>query len=187
MLKLLSAAVSGSVLTGLMSYAISRKKEDRTDFERIVQTWELDNTRLRKINHDDQEKIDMLERKLYDLHNKILLMESSHSDLPLPQWLKDTNGVMLALNKAYEDYFLTPISKSSADYIGANDYQIWPADIADNLFANDREVMRLRKPIRRKEIMKVNGHTQEIEVIRYPRYSGRTLIGIAGIALVKWE
>jgi len=186
-MKLLAAAVSGGAITSLTNFLISRKKEDRTDFERIVRTWEADNTRLRQVNEADRDKIDELERKIFDLQNKILLMESSHSDLPLPQWLKDTNGVMLAVNKAFEDYFLTPIGKTAGDYLGNNDFHVWPTDVAERLFANDREVMRRRKPVRHKEIMKINGHTEEIDVIRYPRFSDRTLIGVAGIALVKWE
>lgn len=186
-LKLLAAAISGGAVTTLTNYFISRKKEDRTDFERIVATWENDNSRLRKVNEADRAKIDELERKLFDLQNKILLMESSHSDLPLPQWLKDTNGVMLAVNKAFEDYFLLPIGKTAGDYLGNNDFHIWPNDVAERLFANDREVMRRRKPVRHKEIMNLAGHMEEIDVIRYPRFSDRTLIGVAGIALVKWE
>lgn len=186
-MKLLAAAVSGGAITSLTNFLISRKKEDRTDFERIVNTWEADNARLRETNDVDRAKIDELERKVFHLQNKILLMESSHSDLPLPQWLKDTNGVMLAVNKAFEDYFLLPNGKTAGDYLGNNDFHIWPNDVAEKLFANDREVMRRRKPVRTKEIIQINGSTETIDVIRYPRFSDRTLIGVAGIALVTWE
>lgn len=59
-----------------------------------------------------------------NLRNKIILLEAANHEIPIPMWLKDEKGVLLAVNNAYEDMILTP-NMITTDYaIGKVDEEL---------------------------------------------------------------
>jgi PAS domain-containing protein len=131
-----------------------------------------------------RQEVQQLRKQVERLQNKVTLLESSHQDAPIPIWLKDKHGVMLALNPEYERTFLIPHGKTREDYLHKTDYDVWPEDIAAEYIRNDRLVMRTRKTWKGTEtILDHQGNKSQWQIIKYPRKAGGVLIGIAGMAI----
>lgn len=131
-----------------------------------------------------KEEVRELRKEVERLQNKVTLLESSHQDAPIPIWLKDRNGVMLALNPEYERLFLLPTGKSREDYLHHTDYDVWPEEVAAEYVRNDQMVMRTQQTWRGTEtIVDHQGKKTQWIIIKYPRLAGGVLIGIAGMAI----
>lgn len=183
------ALFSGGLITGVLAWLINNRKDKRTGFKEIIELLEKDNGRLREEfaqlrNEFESYKEVSYKREaentklIHNLQIKINLVESAHLDLPVPQWLKDTSGTMLSINPAYERVF----GVLASDYIGKKDADVWDKDIADAFLTNDREVMITKEAVQRREFIKNDYHEGYWEILKFPRYEGRTLIGIGGIA-----
>jgi len=101
-------------------------------------------------------------------------------------WLKDKDGVMLAINEKYVDVFLKPRGYEANDYIGNDDYSVWPHDIASQFITHDLRVLSLGETVYFKEkIPDTEGNYIEWIIIKYPRVdkSNNTTLGVAGVAL----
>lgn len=124
----------------------------------------------------------LLER---DLTMKIALFESAHSDLPLPMWLKDPDGKMLSLNDAYEFEFLKPFGLTKDDYIGKYDTDVWPKEISEEYYENDRKVYLTGETWEGVEMVARpdSGIVEEWQIVKYLRQSSGVKIGIGGIAI----
>lgn len=134
--------------------------------------------------YSDQTRIKKLEKQVKRLQYKVTLLESSHQDAPIPIWLKDNFGVMLALNPAYEKTFLLPRNLTAEDYLNKTDEVVWPEDIADEYRKNDLMVARTNTVWKGYEtIIDHQGKETQWQVIKYPRTAAGITIGIAGIAI----
>lgn len=143
---------------------------------------------------DEQEKgrlrtrISELEREVAQLRMKLQMLESVHQDLPIPMWLKGSDGTMLIANKAYERVFLLPLGKTLEDYVGFDDFAVWPDAIANQYRAHDRKVLDLRSKIEVWEpVQDENGETEDWFIIKYPQMVANAVIGVAGIAIAPRE
>lgn len=180
-LGLIAAAISGGGAFKVMDFFFNNPA-NRENFQLIV-------TNLSKDNEDLRRRIQMLETvalEVHELRTKLLLMESAHYDKPIPEWLKDLNGVMLSLNPSYERDFLKPYGMSSADYIGKLDEDIWDAATATAFRDNDR--LALTSPCKwwagYETVVTKGGENLGVFLIfKYIRFSGTIPIGIAGLAL----
>jgi len=153
-IEIISAAVGGGFLTKLFDYLMNLRKAESDDFDTIVAQWQQDNERLRQENKEHKDRQDELykkiaehEKKLSALNAKLLVMESSYMHIPLPSWLKDIDGTMLAVNDAYEMYFLIPNGFVKSDYIGKTDSDVWPENIAQEFIGNDILTLQSEKKI----------------------------------------
>lgn len=183
------ALVTGGALQYSLNYIIAKKNASRDDFTRIVETWQKDNERLREENEKLNEELHKIRTELADLRAKVILMESAHSDAPLPMWLKDSNGVMLSVNRAYEETFLRPLGKNASQYIGNKDFDIWPIEIAKQYQKNDNDVLRSGFPWRGTEpVLQADGTSENWYILKYVRYAGTIKLGVAGIAVpINWK
>ena len=196
------STVFGGALASFLTYKISNRKQDKDDFVAIAQEYkemllnyktelnehkkkfkELENTvkTLEKLVHKKEKEIEQV-------RNQLMIFESSHSDVPIPIWLKDTSGKMLFINSEYERAVLHPINKQAKDYIGKFDTDVWGEKIGKPFQQHDKKVMRTRLRVECNERW-IGGNGQIIEgrVIKYPRFLGRTVIGIGGAIIEKWE
>lgn len=187
-IPLLISALSGSVLTGVTSYFIQKrrvqideKKDDRSGFQELYQLIKEDNERLRDAEKTNEAEIAKLKRQVDDLQRQVVLMQSAHESLPIPQWLKDLNGVMLSINEPYSRVF----KKTRSEYIGKTDFEVWDEATAKKFTANDRQVMKTEQPLYTIEPVNMGSHTEDWYILKYPRYSGSTLVGVGGIAYQK--
>ena len=190
----LISTILGGGIGSLLTYKLNRRKQDVTDFSAIVAEYkklvmayksEVELLRVEQavFRNDLTEK----EKEITQLRNQLMIFESSHTDLPVPIWLKDTRGIMLFVNQEYEKIILSPINKSAIDYIGKFDHDIWDKEVADLFIANDQKIMVSRKP---EEVIEswagLHGIEWEARVIKFPRFSGKTVIGIGGIMIDRW-
>ena len=197
MIEIIIAALSGGVLTQVFTFILNRDKAKETaeknDFTTIVEQWQSDNKRLREENekhlqtqNDLYKKLADHERKISALNTKLLIMESAYMHIPVPSWLKDLDGTMLALNEAYEDNFLKPLGLSRADYVGKTDFDIWDEETAKEYQQNDVKVLNsIEKVWFGKEKIVLNGVdvTDQWKMLKYVRFAGDLEIGIGGMAI----
>lgn len=185
-------AIVTAVITGFGTYYAAKPKNKRDDFQTLIDTWKEDNQRLREEVNELSTRMEEIEEKYMTqkeradtLQNQLILMESAHHDLPFPQWLKDTNGIMLSLNTAYEDMFLKPLGKTKHDYIGGTDEEVWGSEIARKFRENDINARQKKgywigiEPI----WLKNSDISQRWRILKYTRYVGNVCIGVAGIAI----
>jgi len=176
-------AIFGTGLGYFLRYKLGRRKQYGDEFDRIVKAWRQDNERLRIREHELEKRVVGMEKRIHDLSNKLQLMESAHQDLPLPQWLKDGNGTMLALNGAYEEKFLIPNGLVREDYVGRTDRQVWGDEIGRQYQTHDRIVISKKEPVHSIETVKIGEHHNKWQIYKYPRFAGNALIGVGGIAI----
>lgn len=181
---LLSAIIGGiATFYAIMKFSfISTIKDDNERLRQRVN--ELED----RINASENREKDALERESF-LKNKLTLLETAHHDLPFPQWLKDMSGVMLSVNSSYEKMFLQPLGKTSKDYIGHTDFDIWPTEVAEAFAENDNRAKGKEgywmgiEPI----WIKSSDISPYWRVVKYGRFVGNVCVGVAGIAIPVME
>ncbi|MEM9807411.1 MAG: EAL domain-containing protein [Cyanobacteria bacterium P01_D01_bin.56] len=100
--------------------------------------------------------------------------------LPDLIWLKDPQGVYLACNHRFEDFFGTPEQK----ILGKTDYDFVSAELADISQVYDQEVILQGIPSINEEWVTFanNGHRELLEIRRLPFYKNDgSLMGVLGI------
>lgn len=182
----------GSGLAGvLLAFKLGSRKQDTSEFNILVDKYKelLDKTELRL--NTIEEEMEILRKENSDqkeeiskLRTQLMIFEGSHLDLPLPMWMKDVNGEMIFLNDHYEEEFLIPRGYSTVDYVGKNDYSVWPDAIAKAFVSHDKETIKRRQSRRYIEILEDSkGEKVFAEVLKYPRMLDNRIIGISGIVL----
>lgn len=132
----------------------------------------------------DHKRIRRLEKQVKSLQSKVTLLESAHQSAPIPMWLKDSFGIMLALNESYEQLFLKPRNYTRDDYLYKGDEAVWPEDLVTEFRRNDLMVARTGEVWKGFEtIVDHQGKLTQWQIIKYPRKVDNITIGIAGIAI----
>lgn len=176
-------SVVAAVVMTLGSYFVANDNNSLAALKTIIEVVQLDNTNLKKRVNELEDSDKKKTAAISEMKQTIMLLESSHQDSPLPQWLKDTRGVMLSVNAAYEEMFLIPRGYNKTDYLGKKDISVWPRSLTAVFEANDRRVLRTGMVWHGFEEVIYKGEVQKWRIVKYVRYSGRTKIGIAGIAI----
>lgn len=190
-IPLVLSTIGGGVLGAFLTFKISLKKQNLTEFEVLINQYKHLEEKLQKRVDSlevEQKRQNIVEDKLREevisLRNQLNLFESSSVDIPLPMWMKNTNGEMLFLNRNYEDLFLIPRGYNMSDYIGYKDHAVWSKEVADEFAKNDSKVVRSKRPVRSTERLdEVNGGEIWVEILKYPRIINNKVIGISGIVL----
>lgn len=182
------SGIGGAYLTFRVQ---SRKQKVTADtlifskYETYIAKLEGEINSLMEKNKSLEEMIQKHTTEITRLQWKIQLMDTVQNDLPFPAWLKDTDGVMLALNKSYEDIILQPMGKTASDYIGKTDFDIWPKDVAQKFKEEDSKVLQSKKALTFKESINIGGVILNMITIKYVKFaSGHTVtVGTAGISI----
>lgn len=190
-LQILGLILGGGGIATLFNFLLGNRKEIRSDFLEIITTLKDDNKRLREEQDKDRAKADeteqnlramisSLERDLTAFRAHLIVLESSHYDHPYPTWLRSSTGEFIVINKAFEEAFLLPLGKTSLDLLGKRDETIWPAHIAQEHRRNFEHVLRTKTVWEGFETMLDRaGKEVKVRIIKYPRFSGRTVIGVS--------
>ncbi|MFA6189189.1 MAG: PAS domain-containing sensor histidine kinase [Sulfuricurvum sp.] len=116
-----------------------------------------------------------------ELAKEIGFRKSIIHTLPDLVWLKDIEGVYLACNRRFEDFF----GASEAEIIGKTDYDFVNSEQADFFREHDKKAMGQRSPSVYKEWITFanDGHREFVETTKTTMYNdAKELIGILGIA-----
>ncbi len=126
-----------------------------------------------------------LRSEINEVRAQLLAFFSTQDSLPWAAWFKDTNGKVLYANRAYEEKFLLPRGYTLSDYVGHDDYAVWPKETADAFRANDQEIMRTgRYQVFPEPIPMGDGQLQMLPFAKYARRShGNIIIGVAGMEI----
>lgn len=189
--SLLGGGALGAVVTSYFSSKSEDKKTEVDASDRLISQWEkllqplrdrvtdlenkLEEARLRELEYKSE---------ISSLKNQLIIFESSHVDIPLAMWMKDTSGKMVFLNAIYEDMFLIPRGLSMYDYVGKFDKDVWSDEVAREFGKHDKEVIRTKKYVR--HIEKIDDGTGGFvyaDVLKYPRMLNNKVIGISGIVM----
>jgi PAS domain S-box-containing protein len=96
-------------------------------------------------------------------------------------WLKDENGVYLACNHRFEQFF----GAAQQDIVGKTDYDFVPKELGDLFRGYDRKAMEKNAPSINEEWVTYasDGHRELLETIKTPMRDNRgRLIGVLGVA-----
>lgn len=187
----IGSALLGTGLGAYLNFRLGKRKQSESEFstlineyKKLVEEYKFEVVELRKDVQLLRLELHAKQMEVTDLRNQLLIFESSHADVPVPMWLKDTDGKMLFVNAEYERVILNPLGKRAEDYLGKTDTEVWGPEIAEKFQKHDRAIMRTKKPEIFKETWtNQNGDTFTGEIIKYPRFLGRTIIGIGGIII----
>lgn len=182
-MQLIIALLSGGVIQYVAQYYIAKRKQSYTEVEMIIKTWAEDNERLRKTEKENRDRIDSLESQISLLRAQIVALESIQLDLPIPMWLKDLNGLMMSLNKPYENAFLKPRKLTSVDYIGKSDSNVWSDDVCLKFKISDSYV-KTNKDLHYSIVdIPFDTYSEKWIVVKYPRILNNELIGVGGLSI----
>jgi PAS domain S-box-containing protein len=117
------------------------------------------------------------ELALLETSNRLRALVRTIPDLV---WLKDPQGVYLASNPRFEDFF----GAREAEILGKTDYDFVGRDLADFFRARDQAAIAAGKPsINEEEVpFASDGHREVLQTIKTPIYGSEgELIGVLGI------
>ncbi len=147
-------------------------------FERFSRAFSLDGKRVRLWSFRDVTEQSRAQRALEDERVQLRTLIGTIPDLV---WLKDTQGIYLACNPAFERLF----GASEAEIVGRTDDDFVDRELADFFRANDRAAVAAGAPSLNEEWLTfaADGRRGLFETIKTPMHArdGR-LIGVLGIA-----
>lgn len=83
--NIITALISGGVISAVLAYFISKRKEKREDYSYLIKQWTIDNERLRKeneglekTNKDLVNRVNELEKQIIMINNKFQALESEY-------------------------------------------------------------------------------------------------------------
>lgn len=102
-----------------------------------------------------------LERSLADGRQ---LFDAFMSRMPVPAWMKDDSGRYRYANRA----FLNLIGEFQASVLGASDYDLWPAEVADAVRERDQNTLGSAAPQHCLETYPFPQGDRRFHIIRFP-------------------
>jgi PAS domain S-box-containing protein len=72
------------------------------------------------------------------LVDQVYFLETLFDTIPGPMFYKDSNGIYLGCNRAFEEF----VKLRKTDIIGKTVHQIWPSDLADQYYAMDKALFK---------------------------------------------
>nr|WP_320192868.1 PAS domain-containing protein [uncultured Desulfobacter sp.] len=112
--------------------------------------------------------------------NREVLLSSLINAIPDLVWLKDKDGVYLACNSRFEDFF----GASEGEILGKTDYDFLETHLADFFRTHDQNAMTKGSALTNEEeiVFASDGHSELLETTKTPMYdNNEELIGILGI------
>lgn len=181
----------------LLNWFLKKQAADGQTFQQLREAYKEDFQGMRNEILDLKVEVAKLtdqlaskDRQISLMQAQLDLMKTAYPDIPLPLWLKDTNGYMIALNDAYEKAFLIPQGKHRGEYINKQDQAVWEPEVVELFKKNDMiaveradKVKVIFEDIHDLENSKQFRLLKNWEFLKYPRYIDGTLVGIGGIAI----
>jgi len=120
-----------------------------------------------------------------ELKNKLMLMDASHGELPIPYWFKDNNLKVVNFNSHFENYFLQPFGLRASDCRNKTEAEFYASiegGFCDTI--SDRYVLNNSMPVFIVEqFTEKDGTVVYLYLSKFPRYVGNVVVGVSGILL----
>ena len=129
-----------ALLTTIFTFYLSHKELGQTEFDRTSKVLQVQINDLREENKELKIRLDKETAERIKLQLQFNALVSTQFNRPFAEWIK-LNGVIIFVNKKYEESFLKPRGYTIDDYLLHTDYDVWPAETAKDFEANDRVVM----------------------------------------------
>ncbi len=101
------------------------------------------------------------------------------NNIPFMAWLKDINGVIFTVNKAY----LELINKPLEEIVGKTDLDLYPESHAQNYLSEDKLVMQYKQTLNIEELIVTNKGERWYETFKSPVIDDNgKILGTAGLA-----
>ena len=162
------------------------KKENaelNTKIERLEHVINSQSLEIKRLIEQHNAEMKVIVEQHNVLRMQIILLEASRYDLPYPQWMFDFRGNLVSGNKAFEDTFLTIIGKNLINTIGESVADVLDKEAAIVYMENHRWVLSEKHPWEGALTVIRNGKQQWLDMVLYPAYSGKLLIGVSGMVI----
>lgn len=182
-----AATAIAALIVAVGGQMLEFRQDQRVEFRDVANEYREEANRLRDVERKCISMELQLNKQMDALRGKMILLESASQDLPFPHWLKSTGtkrnpGIMMSVNRAFEDRYLIPVGKTAQDYIGKTDAQFWGPELGDRYWEGELKVIESGAPTDRYE-KDPTGIMDSVRVVRYPRSLGTRVIGIGGMEL----
>lgn len=199
------AGLLGAALTGFVTLYLGLGQNRGSDFDLVTRNlWASINTQastivaqqaeisalqlevstLREAISKQDRAQDALERENLRLEAQVDAMQDAIGTLPAAVWSKDLDGEVLYVNDLYEELFLTPRGYSKEDYVGHNDFNVWPEEVAEQFRKHDAQVILTNETFYGVELVtEDDGENHPWIIIKHPRYRQGIKSGVGGLAL----
>lgn len=124
---------------------------------------------------------DVTERRLREdvLRKNEILLQSIFDNTTAVIYVKDVQGRHILVNKQFEKLF--HLQHGEAE--GKTNHDLWPAEVADTLWANDRKVIEAKTPLKLEECMALDDGLHTYISVKLPLYdSGGNVYAVCGIS-----
>ncbi len=118
---------------------------------------------------------------LRDMDDKHSLVRGLLDNLPHLVWLKDPDGVYLACNPRFADFF----GHREAEFVGRTDFDFYPRELAEFFRQNDQAAAAAGGPrVNEEWLTSVGGYRGLFETTKTPvRAADGRLVGVLGVAV----
>lgn len=168
--------IIGGIFAMLAAFFRKNNVNQLNQYINTINIMRVDLTNLKKESSDNAKFIRQLQLDLHDKDKLVALLEATSWDLPFPYWLKDMQCQMIYINQKYEKTF----NIRSVDYIGKKDTELWPGDQASKFSENDLKLINTDT-----EYLIDDQEVPGYVVIKWKRWAGNILIGVAGMCIPK--
>ncbi|MDD2906585.1 MAG: bacteriohemerythrin [Sulfurimonas sp.] len=161
----------GKVCQGFVGFdAVKRKRSFSEEDRELLKLFGilLSNVKQRK----EKEK---------ELNTEKSFLKTLIQTLPDLIWFKDPEGVYLACNTRFEEFF----GAKEKDIVGKTDYDFVAKNLADFFRTNDMNAMQSQKAVINQEEIPFasDGHTEIVQVTKVPMYDDYgKLMGVLGVS-----
>lgn len=145
----------------------------------------------RKFSQDEIDILDLFSKTLVNVGDRKQMQEELSADKTLLEtliqsipdliWLKDRDGIYLACNKRFEDFF----GAKEIEIKGKSDYDFVDKELADFFRLHDNKVMQTDETCINEETITFasDGHTEVVQTTKVPIHnSDGSLMGVLGIS-----
>jgi hypothetical protein len=175
-----------TLLTTIFTFAINNKEFTQSQFERTSNVLQTQINDLREENRELKTRLDRETSERIKLQIQLNALVSTQFNRPFAEWVK-LDGIVIFVNKKYEDTFLKPRGYTIDDYLLNSDYNVWPEEVAREFEDHDNEVMESGKVwVGIEKVPNARGALIDWIIYKYPYeigFGSDKQIGVAGTAI----
>lgn len=192
LLTIIGSVGGAASLSAIFKFIKDGRGSKKTNFDTMLLEYKELYSKSEVRIEELENKYDVIVKSLADsreevaeLTNKLILMEASHNELPVPFWFKDSKFKLVSFNDAFGQFFIDPFGKNGSDYRHKTDDEFF-GELDGGFVSNvsDSEVIKMEKPVFVvEEFRMVDGAVLFLHIVKFPRFVGNAVVGVSGLLL----